>query len=280
MGAVSMSSDPSCFEGFGPLLPGFVQIKHNDAASLKQILEKYGDRVCAFLVEPIQGEAGINVPDDGYLAECDKLCKSHNVLLIADEIQTGLCRTGKMLASDWEGVTPDIVILGKALSGGLLPLSAVLSSREIMLCIKPGEHGSTYGGNPLASAVGIASLQVLKDEDLANKANVLGDHFRTKLTEVVKHLPFVTDIRGKGLLNALEIDAQYKRTAWQICLLCAKRGLLAKPTHDNIIRLAPPLVITMEQLDECVEILNSVLTDIDRMSDEEVKKFCSEMENF
>eukprot|EP01113_Clastostelium_recurvatum_P013135 TRINITY_DN1689_c0_g1_i2.p1 TRINITY_DN1689_c0_g1~~TRINITY_DN1689_c0_g1_i2.p1 ORF type:complete len:454 (-),score=74.31 TRINITY_DN1689_c0_g1_i2:36-1397(-) len=278
MAAVSMSTDPSCYAGFGPLVPGFVQVDHNDVKSLEDALNKYGSRVCAFLVEPIQGEAGINVPAEGYLSECHRLCKQHNVLFIADEIQTGLARTGKMLACDWDNVHPDVLILGKAASGGLLPLSLVLSSREVMLCIKAGEHGSTYGGNPLASAVGIAALQVLKDEDLANKANANGMRFRQDLSELSKQFPFIQTVRGKGLLNAIVIDPEYKRSAWELCLLFAQRGLLAKPTHNNIIRLAPPLVITPEQLNECVQIIRQAVHDLDKMSDAEVKEFCSKME--
>lgn len=262
--AVAMSNDPSCYEGFSPLLPGFVRIPYDDVAALEKVLREQGDRVVAFILEPIQGEAGVVVPHDGYLKKCFELCKQHNVLFVADEIQTGLCRTGKMLACDWEGIHPDVVLLGKALSGGLLPVSVVLSSKEIMLCIKSGEHGSTYGGNPLASAIGIAALQVLKDENLEERALVLGERFRNRLQDMVNKYEFVEGVRGKGLLNALIIKAapeSYKGEAWawQFCLRLAANGLLAKPTHDHIIRLAPPLIITDQELDECLAIIEKTL---------------------
>jgi len=257
--AIAMSNDPSCYAGFSPLLPGFVRIPYDDVAALESALTTYGNRVVAFVLEPIQGEAGVVVPKEGYLRECFELCRQHNVLFVADEIQTGLCRTGKMLACDWEGVHPDVVLLGKALSGGLLPVSVVLSSMEIMLCIKTGEHGSTYGGNPLASAVGIAALQVLKDENLEERALVLGERFRNRLQEMVNKYDFVEGVRGKGLLNALIIKAAPESSgeswAWQFCLRLAENGLLAKPTHDHVIRLAPPLIITDKELDECLTII-------------------------
>ncbi len=242
-----MSDDPSSYGGFGPLLPGLVKVPYNDPAVLRQTIQKYGQRVCAFLVEPIQGEAGVNVPNDGYLAECSKICKENNVLLIADEIQTGLGRTGKLLCQDWDNVKADIVLLGKAISGGLLPLSCVLSSKEIMLCIKPGEHGSTYGGNPLASAVGIAALDVLKEEKLTervikciggidlNKALHLGERLRKGLRSI--NCPHITMVRGRGLLNAIVLDPNWEKSAEDACLLLKERGLLAKYTHGHIIRL-------------------------------------------
>lgn len=265
---ISMSSDPDCRSLFGPFLPGLVQIDYNDASQLREAIKTYGKNVCGFLVEPIQGEAGVVVPDDGYLSECFQICKENNVLFIGDEIQTGLARTGKMICLEWENVHPDILILGKAISGGLLPLSAVLADSEIMLCIKPGEHGSTYGGNPLASAVGLAALQVLKEENLAEKANVLGEKLRRGLKEI--NAPFVKAVRGKGLLNAIVIDPTYEKTAWQICLLLKSRGLLAKPTHDNIIRLAPPLVMTEEQLNECLGIIKTAFKDVVSMKKEDM----------
>mmetsp|Transcript_6938 Transcript_6938/g.9588 ORF Transcript_6938/g.9588 Transcript_6938/m.9588 type:complete len:440 (+) Transcript_6938:149-1468(+) len=267
---ISMSSDPDCRSAFGPFLPGVVSIEYNNANALKEVLDKVGDKVVGFLVEPIQGEAGVVVPDDGYLATCYKLCKEHNVLFMADEIQTGLGRTGKMLAVEWENVRPDVVILGKAMSGGVLPVSCILADKDIMLCIKPGEHGSTYGGNPLASAVSIAALEVLKDEHLTERAFTLGEKLRKALTEMQQTSPFITCVRGKGLLNAVVVDEKYEKSAWDMCMLLKARGLLAKPTHDHIIRLAPPLVITEEQLDECIEILRSTFRDIQTMKKEDI----------
>lgn len=263
LACISLSSDESSYGRYGPLLPGIVRVPYNDPAALESVF-KNNKNVCGFIVEPIQGEAGVMVPDDDYLRNCYALCKKYNVLFMADEIQTGLCRTGRMLCCDWEGVKPDVLILGKALSGGLLPVSAVLSSKDIMLCIKAGEHGSTYGGSPLASAVAVAALQVLKDENLAERADVLGERFRTKLRELANKFSFVQVVRGRGLLNAIIIEqdrrsGDKKDRAWDLCLKLAERGLLAKPTHDNIIRLAPPLVITDEELDECVTIIESAL---------------------
>jgi len=266
--AIAMSNDPSCYGGFGALLPGFVKIPYNDTRALEDVLRAQGDRVAAFIVEPIQGEAGVVVPDENYLKDCYNLCKKYNVLFIADEIQTGLCRTGKLLCCDWAEFTPDVVLLGKAISGGVLPLSVVLSSKEIMLCIKSGEHGSTYGGNPLASAVGIAALQVLKEENLAERANILGERFRNKLQEMVTKFEFVEGVRGKGLLNALIIKAapesQDDPWAWQFCLRLATNGLLAKPTHDHIIRLAPPLIISDAELDESLAIIEKTLAEFEK----------------
>jgi ornithine--oxo-acid transaminase len=248
---ISFSSDPGARTNFGPYMPGFLTIPYNDLNALELALRD--SAVAGFLVEPIQGEAGVVVPDEGYLRKAYGLCKDNNVLFMADEIQTGLARTGKMLACDHEGVHPDILILGKALSGGVLPISVVLASDEIMLTIKPGEHGSTYGGNPLACRVAMASLQVLQEEKLADKAATLGNYFREKIAGL--HSPFIQSVRGKGLLNAIVIEHTNKEAAWELCLALKENGLLAKPTHGDKIRLAPPLVITKEQLDECIGIL-------------------------
>ncbi|KAJ3390744.1 ornithine aminotransferase [Lobulomyces angularis] len=274
---ISMSNDETATVNFGPFVPnvGAVcpktgkKINHSVVKDLEAALEAHGDRVAAFLIEPIQGEAGINVPEDGYLKKCYDLCKKHNVLFIADEIQTGLCRTGKMLAIDHDGVKPDILILGKALSGGAYPVSAVLSSKDIMLCIQPGEHGSTYGGNPLGCAVAVAALKVLKEENMAENAAVLGKKFRDAIRKI--NSPLIKTVRGKGLLNAVVIDEdKVGKTAWQICLLMKHYGLLAKPTHQNIIRLAPPLCITEEQLMDGVNIIKRVLEEIPSMKDSDI----------
>jgi len=268
IGVVSMSDDPDAYEGFQPLLPGYLRIPFNDVDALKKVLEQHSDRIVAFLVEPIQGEAGVMIPRDGYLSACAELCKKHNVLFIADEVQTGLSRTGKLLACDYDNVKPDILILGKALSGGLLPLSCVLTSREIMYCIRPGEHGSTFGGNPLASAVGIAALKVLQEENLAENAFVLGQRFRDSLKKM--NIPYFKDIRGKGLLNAIEVDPKFKHTAWDICMVLLHNGILCKPTHDTIIRLAPPLTITQEQLDDALKIFQKVFELMPSLSQEDI----------
>jgi len=241
---ISMSTDPDSYRGYGPYTPGFITIAYNDTDALSVALED--PNVAGFLVEPIQGEAGVFVPDDGYLKKAYDLCKEKNVLFIADEVQTGLARTGKMLACDHEGVRPDILILGKALSGGAYPVSAVLADDEIMLCIRPGEHGSTYGGNPIAARVAIAALEVIREENLAEKASVLGEKFRAELRSIDS--PMVELIRGKGLLNAMVITPTNGKTAWDVCVALKENGLLAKPTHQHIIRFAPPLVITEEQL--------------------------------
>jgi ornithine--oxo-acid transaminase len=252
---ISFSTDPSSKNDFGPFMPGFIQVPYNDLQALEKAL---GDKtVAGFLVEPIQGEAGVMVPDDGYLSGAFDLCQQNSVLFIADEIQTGLARTGKLLCCDHENVKPDILVLGKALSGGTLPVSAVLARDEIMLTIQPGEHGSTYGGNPLACKVAIASLQVIKDESLAEKAQALGEYFREELRKI--NSPYIKLVRGKGLLNAIVIDHPEKEAAWEICLLMKDNGLLAKPTQGDKIRLAPPLVITKEQLDECIDIISRSL---------------------
>lgn len=256
---ISFSSDPSARNHFGPYTPGFISIPFNDLNALQKVLSD--ETVAAFLVEPIQGEAGVMVPDDGYLSKAFQLCKKANVLFVADEIQTGLARTGKMLACDYENVHPDILILGKALSGGTLPVSAVLANDEIMMTIKPGEHGSTYGGNPLACKIAITSLQVLKDERLAENAMILGDHFREQLIKL--NSPYIKTVRGKGLLNAILISHSNKEAAWDLCLELKENGLLAKPTHGDKIRLAPPLIITKEQIDESITIIEKSLKILD-----------------
>jgi ornithine--oxo-acid transaminase len=256
---ISFSTDPVARDLFGPYMPGFIIIPFNDPEALKQALKD--PDVAGFLVEPIQGEAGVVVPDDGYLNTAYQLCKEANVLFIADEIQTGLARTGKMLACDHEEVRPDILILGKALSGGLLPVSAVLADDGIMNLIAPGEHGSTYGGNPLACKVAITALEVLKDEDMANKAATLGSYFMEKMRAI--QTPYVKMIRGKGLLCAVVIDHTDKEAAWKLCMSLKENGLLAKPTHGDKIRLAPPLVITKQQIDECVQTIEKSLKILD-----------------
>lgn len=251
---ISASTDPSATKGFGPFMPGFEIIDYDSVPALEKALAN--KNVCGLWIEPIQGEAGVFVPHDGYLKAAEKLCKQHKVLLMMDEIQTGIARTGKMLASDHENVKPDILILGKALSGGVMPISLVLANNDIMLVMKPGEHGSTFGGNPLAAAVCIESLQVIKDEKLAENAERLGEIFRNRLNALIKKKNLVSLVRGKGLLNAIVInDSPESETAWNLCLKFAENGLLAKPTHGNIIRLAPPLVIAEEQIHECCDII-------------------------
>jgi len=251
IGVISFSTDPTAKNNYGPFVPGYEVIPFNDLPALEKALQ---DRnVVAFMFEPIQGEAGVVVPDEGYYTGVRILCKEYNVLMVADEIQSGLCRTGNMLACDHENVRPDIVILGKALSGGVLPVSAVLADDEVMLTIKPGEHGSTYGGNPLACKVAIAALQVLKDEQMAANALTMGELFRSELQKL--ELPLIKTIRGRGLLNAIVIDHRDPEAAWNLCLLMKENGLLAKPTHGDKIRFAPPLVITKEQVMECVDII-------------------------
>lgn len=254
---ISMSTDPDSYGQFGPFTPGFVKIPYNDSATLEQTLEKLGDKVAGFLVEPIQGEAGVYVPNEGYLKKCYELCKKHNVLFIADEVQTGIARTGKMLACDHEGVKPDILILGKALSGGVIPVSAVLANDEIMLTIKPGEHGSTFGGFCLAGKVAMAALQVVKDEKLEEKAEELGKIFREEMSKVKSDM--IELVRGKGLLNAIVIKPKNGKEAWDVCLKMKELGVLAKPTHQHIIRFAPPLVITKEQLLEAIELIKQAI---------------------
>ena len=252
---ISFSSDPSSYTGFGPLMPGFEIIPYNDPDALANALND--KNAAGFLVEPIQGEAGVIIPDEGYLKKAKQLCAEANVLFMADEIQTGLCRTGKMLCIDHESIKADILILGKALSGGMMPVSAVLTDDEIMLTIKSGEHGSTYGGNPLAAAVAITSLQVLTDEALANNAGLMGKLMRDELEKI--NSPLISIVRGKGLLNAIVISHYDKKAAWNICLLMKENGLLAKPTHGDKIRLAPPLIINKEQVKEAVNIIKHSL---------------------
>ena len=258
LAAISSSDDPLSFEGFGPYMPGYDIIPYNDLNSLEEKLKNH--ETAAFMIEPIQGEAGVIVPYNGYLSDVRFLCTKYNVLLIVDEVQTGLGRTGKMLASDYENVRPDILILGKALSGGILPASAVLADNHIMLCIKPGEHGSTFGGNPLASSVCLEALKVIVDENLSNNSYLLGKKFRSSLKSYIENSSIVSKIRGKGLLNAILInDSETGDLAWKICLKLKDNGLLAKPTHGNIIRFAPPLVITSDQLEECIAIILQTL---------------------
>lgn len=255
---ISASTDPGARKGFGPFMPGFDIVDYNNVQALDKALSN--PHVCGLWIEPIQGEAGVYVPADGYLKEAEKLCRRYNVLLMLDEIQTGLGRTGKMLAADYEGVRADILILGKALSGGVMPVSCVLADDPVMLVIKPGEHGSTFGGNPLAAAVCVEALQVIKDERLAANAFRLGVIFRERMTELIKKTSLITLVRGKGLLNAIVInDSPESDTAWNCCIELMKNGLLAKPTHGNIIRLAPPLVITEEQLHDCCDIIEKVM---------------------
>ena len=254
---ITMSTDPSAYAGYGPYTPGFIKIPYNDANALEKELEKDAKNICGFILEPIQGEAGVFVPDDGYLKKCYDLCKKHNVLFIADEVQTGIARTGKMLACDYENVRPDILIIGKALSGGMMPISAVLADDEIMLTIKPGEHGSTFGGNPIAARVAVAALTVVKEEHLAEKAAKLGELFRDEIRKCNSSM--IELVRGKGLLNAVIIKPKNGKEAWDVCLKMAENGVLAKPTHQHIIRFAPPLVITEEQLrDAIARIIKSI----------------------
>lgn len=258
LAAISSSDDPSSYKGFGPYMPGYHLIPYNDLNALEQ--EFKDPNVAAFMVEPIQGEAGVVVPDEGYLAGVRSLCTKYNVLFIADEVQTGIARTGKMLATDYEDARPDILILGKALSGGVLPVSAVLADDEVMLCIKPGEHGSTFGGNPLACKVAQAALEVVVEENLSENADILGKLFRSELDSRFENVAIVKLVRGRGLLNAIVInDSEDSSTAWDICMKLRDNGLLAKPTHGNIIRFAPPLVISESQLLECVDIIEETI---------------------
>lgn len=254
---ISVSTDPDARADYGPYTPGFHIIPYNNPEALSALLEEKGDFVAGFLVEPIQGEAGVNVPDEGYLKRCHELCKKHNVLFIADEVQTGIARTGKKLCCDHENVRPDIVILGKAISGGVLPVSAVLADDEVMLTIKPGQHGSTFGGFPLACKVATAALEVVEEEKLAEKAEFLGRIFREEMKKIKS--PLLKLIRGKGLLNAAVIEPFNGKQAWDVCLTMAENGLLAKPTHGHIIRFAPPLVITEEELREAIGIIDNSL---------------------
>jgi len=252
---ISMSSDPDAYNHYGPYTPGFVNIPYNDLERLEQ--ELHDPNVAGFLVEPIQAEAGVYVPEDGYLKKAAELCKKNNVLFIADEIQTGLARTGKMLACDHEDVRPDILVLGKALSGGMYPVSCVLADDEIMLTIKPGEHGSTYGGNPIAGKVAMTAMDVIQEENLSENATKMGEIFRNAMKSIKSEM--IDAVRGKGLLNAVAIKPNKSKTAWDVCLALKENGLIAKPTHENIIRFTPPLVITEEQMMEAIEIIKKTL---------------------
>ncbi|WP_160135880.1 ornithine--oxo-acid transaminase [Chryseobacterium sp. c4a] len=257
---VSFSNDPDANQNYGPFTPGFIKIPYNDLSALEEILNREAGNIAAFLVEPIQGEAGVYVPDENFLKNASELCKKHNVLFIADEVQTGIARTGKLIACHHENVQPDILILGKALSGGMYPVSAVLANDEIMNVIKPGQHGSTFGGNPIACAVAVAALDVVADEKLSERAEELGQIFRAEINKLIEKTDLITKVRGKGLLNAILInDTPESSTAWNLCLQLKENGLLAKPTHGNIIRLAPPLVITEEQLKDCVKIIEKTI---------------------
>ncbi len=256
---ISMSTDPDSYTGFGPYTPGFEVVPYNDLDALEKALKD--PNVAGFLVEPIQGEAGVYVPEDGYLKKAYDLCKENNVLFIADEVQTGIARTGKMLACDHEGIRPDVLILGKAVSGGVFPVSAVLADDDIMLCIKPGEHGSTYGGNPLGCKVAIAALEVIKEENLAENATRLGEIFRTELSKIESDM--IELVRGRGLLNAVVIKPKNGKTAWDVCVAMKENGLIAKPTHGHIIRFAPPLIITEEQLYEAIDIIKKTLKEFE-----------------
>ncbi len=254
---ISMSTDPTAYKDFGPYTTGFIKIPYNNSNTLEDVLQDKS--VVGFLVEPIQGEAGVVVPNDGYLQSCYSLCRKHNVLFIADEIQTGIGRTGKLLACDYENIHPDILILGKALSGGVTPVSAVLANDEIMLTIAPGEHGSTFGGNPLAARVGIAALEVVKEENLSDNAFKMGKLFRHEIKKI--NNPMIKEVRGKGLLNAVVTKPKEGKTAWDLCLALMDNGLIAKPTHDHIIRFTPPLIITEKQMMECIEIIKQTFAD-------------------
>jgi ornithine--oxo-acid transaminase len=257
---VSFSNDPDANQNYGPFTPGFIKIPYNDIAALEEVLSREAGNIAAFLVEPIQGEAGVYVPDENFLKNASELCKKHNVLFIADEVQTGIARTGRLIACHHEDVQPDILILGKALSGGMYPVSAVLANDSIMNVIKPGQHGSTFGGNPIACAVAVAALDVVAEEKLSERAEELGQLFRAEIEKLIEKSDLITKVRGKGLLNAILInDTPESSTAWNLCLQLKENGLLAKPTHGNIIRLAPPLVITEEQLLDCVKIIEKTI---------------------
>lgn len=259
LAVISASTDPSSTTGFGPFLPGYTIIPYDDLEALEEALND--PHVAGLIIEPIQGEAGVHIPKDGYLNQAAHLCRQNNVLFIADEIQTGLCRTGKMLACHYEDIQPDILILGKALSGGLYPVSAVLANDDIMLCIQPGEHGSTYGGNPIACALGQTALQILIDEKLADNSLQMGQLFRENLTAIQSRSSIIRAVRGKGLMNAIELDeTEDSTTAWDICIDLSKKGLLAKPTHGNIIRFSPPLTIKSQDINECCDRIDQVIS--------------------
>jgi len=262
---VSFSNDPDANQNYGPFTPGFVKIPYNDLTALEETLRNDAQNIAAFLAEPIQGEAGVFVPDEGFLKGASELCKKYNVLFIADEVQTGIARTGRLIACHHENVQPDILILGKALSGGMYPVSAVLANDEIMNVIKPGQHGSTFGGNPIACAVAVAALDVVEEEKLSERAEKLGQLFRSEIEKLIQKTDLITKVRGKGLLNAILInDTPDSKTAWNLCLKLKENGLLAKPTHGNIIRLAPPLVITEEQLLDCVRIIEKTILEFQK----------------
>lgn len=262
---ISFSNDPDARNNFNPYTSGFISVEYNDASKFKKIAEENRDNICGFLVEPIQGEAGVNVPDEGYLTACYETCKANNILFIADEIQTGIARTGKMLAVDHENLKADILILGKALSGGVYPVSAVLADDEIMNVIQPGQHGSTYGGNPLACAVATEAMQVVLDENLAENSARLGEFFRMEIGKMIPEFGFLKAVRGKGLLNAILInDRPESSTAWNLCVELMNNGLLAKPTHGNIIRFAPPLIMTEEELNEALAIIRKTFENFKR----------------
>ena len=257
---VSFSNDPDANQNYGPFTPGFVKIPYNDLNALEETLKNDAQNIAAFLAEPIQGEAGVFVPDEGFLKGASELCKKYNVLFIADEVQTGIARTGRLIACHHEDVQPDILILGKALSGGMYPVSAVLANDDIMNVIKPGQHGSTFGGNPIACAVAVVALDVVEEEKLSERAEDLGQLFRSEIEKLMQKTDLITKVRGKGLLNAILInDTPDSKTAWNLCLQLKENGLLAKPTHGNIIRLAPPLVISEEQLLDCVRIIEKTV---------------------
>lgn len=262
LGVISMSCDNDATRGFGPLLPGHMKVDFGDEVALEKIFKEHGERIAGFLFEPIQGEAGVIIPPDGYLKSVRDICSKYNVLMIADEIQSGLARSGKMLACDWEGVRPDVVILGKALGGGVIPVSAVLADKDVMLCFRPGEHGSTFGGNPLASAVAIASLDVIHEEKLAERSAYLGQELRNQLLEVQKQFPdHIKEVRGRGLFNAVEFNSSSLSpvSAYDICLKMKDRGVLAKPTHNTIVRLTPPLNMSLDEIQEGSKVLREVL---------------------
>ncbi|CAK9167851.1 unnamed protein product [Ilex paraguariensis] len=280
LAAISMSCDNEATRGFWPLLPGHLKVDFGDEAALEKTFRENGDRIAGFLFEPIQGEAGVIIPPDGYLKAVRDLCSKYNVLMIADEIQSGMARSGRMLACDWEEVHPDVVILGKALGGGVIPVSAVLADKDVMLCIQPGEHGSTFGGNPLASAVAIASLEVIRDEKLAERSAQMGQELRHQLMKVQQKFPqFIKEVRGKGLFNAVEFNSKAMPpvTAYDICLKLKERGILAKPTHDSIVRLTPPLCMSLDEIQEGSKALHDVLElDLPKMQKEKPERVSHE----